>query len=143
MIVACHTSPDAKTAPKRHQANVSMKGASLYIDRINCRPAADSTSTSPKILVSFLVGVTDSSKSPERHGAITRELYMQYKMDKDWVAVVNGDSIRSVYAQHHPGPDTQKEEEVLVFEVPAGQQPDTLVYTDSFGSWGTQIVVLD
>jgi hypothetical protein len=48
----------------------------------------------------------------------------------------------AVFFQEKPGLSEMVKEGVMVFETPSGKMPDTLIYRDSFGPWGTQILSL-
>jgi hypothetical protein len=67
--------------------------------------------------------------------------YYQYDMQHDWIAIKGDNTFKPVF--YHPRVTAQQSlnEGILVFEI-GGSHPDTLVYNDSNGSWGTQKFIL-
>lgn len=113
----------------------------LYVDRADNRMVMQAGPGLAANFSSFRIGWTDSltADGPGRE----REKYFQYQMQQDWRALVNGDTLYPAFFQEKPGLNQQLKEGVIVFESAQGVQPDTLVYRDSFGNWGTQIFVLN
>ncbi len=144
VLPACRN-PSVVVSPKVHLAIVSEAGATLYLDRLESRSVMkeDVSSGSKTIFCSFLVGWQDSAFIMDKKKGMAREKYFQYDMQKDWVALVKGDSVYPVFFQERPGLNSQLKEGALVFEIPAGARADTLVYKDSFGVWGTRLFVLN
>ena len=127
-----------------HLVSAHQPGALLYLDRMDNRAVMQAVDTAGKTnFCSFLVGWRDSLPATDAKKRQDRERYFQYSMQQDWVAMVDGDSLRPVFFQQKPGLDPQLDEGAMVFEIPRGRQVDTLVYRDSFGAWGTQIFVLN
>lgn len=148
LFAGCHMGASSDSAQQnatvRHLVGVDRRGASLYIDRVDNRAVLKMTQNSGKTeFCSFLVGFRDSSIVSGNKEALAAEKYFQYDMQNNWIALVNGDSLHPVFFQQRPGLDAQLKEGVMVFEVPLGIRPDTLVYKDSFGSWGTNFFVLN
>lgn len=143
-LAACRSQP--AIPERRHLAAISHAGTALYIDQLDNRsimkenPAPQDSKT---IFCSFLVGWMDSTISTDQKAKLAREKYFQYDMQKDWVALVKGDSLYPVFFQEKPGLNSQLKEGALVFEIPAGTRPDTLIYKDSFGAWGTRLFVVN
>lgn len=91
----------------------------------------------------FKVGFEDSVLLADRQKQLNQGKYYQYDMEKDWVLLAQGDSIRPVFYQPAVQRTPQLNEGVLVFEVPAGSNADTLYYNDSWGFWGRHIILLN
>ena len=143
LLAACHNHTAPSVAPEKHLALVSRPGAALYVDRVDNRVVLQQDKASQNRFCSFRIGLTDSSTAIDRRGTVEKERYFQYGMQGDWKALTGGDSLSAVFFQEKPGLNDQVKEGVLVFETPGGRPPDTLVYRDSFGPWGTQIIVLN
>jgi hypothetical protein len=139
LLAACHNRTVPATPAEKHLFVVSRPGAALYLDPVDSRVVMQKGSEGH--FCSFRVGWTDSSAgtTPSRE----KERYFQYTAQYDWKALSGGDSLPAVLFQEKPGLNSLVKEGVVVFETPDGRQPDTLVYRDSYGSWGTQIFVLN
>lgn len=143
--VGCHTPSLPEEKPEHHLAMVVQRGEVLYVDRVDSRMVmtVHPGSGDPKDFHSFLIGWRDSLPGTDKKKIGQMTKYFQYDMQRDWVALVKGDSVYPVFFQEKPELDGRVKEGILVFELPAGLQPDTLVYKDSFGSWGTQLLALN
>jgi len=141
-LAACHNTHKPVVNSARHLALVSRPGNAIYVDRADNRMVMQTDSAVQKNFCSFLIGLTDSSAGKNNQGSTERERYIQYELQKDWKALANGDTLQAVFFQEKPGLDQQVKEGVMVFETPGGIQPDTLIYRDSYGNWGTQILSL-
>jgi hypothetical protein len=142
--VGCQRHHPAQTAAATHLISVSQPGSMLYLDRLDNHVILSHEDTmGTTTFCSFLVGLRDSSPVSDAKRLIERERYIQYGMQQNWTALVNGDSIRPVFFQEKPHLDQQLREGAMVFEVPRGRRPDTLIYRDTFGTWGTQVFVLN
>jgi hypothetical protein len=145
LVSACHSVTAMPEAPVHHQAMISRGGESIYLDRVSnasvMKEIVDSNAKT--IFCSFLVGWQDSTVNTDKDQQRNREKYFQYDMQKDWVALVKGDSLYPVFFQERPGLNQQFKEGIMVFELPRDATPDSLVYKDSFGSWGKRLFVLN
>ena len=143
LLTACGN-PQSTVAVKQHLAAVSRPGEILYVDHLDNRVVLkeEAAAGSTTVFCSFLVGWQDSTLQTDKKKSLAREKYFQYDMQKDWTALVKGDSLHPVFFQEKSGLNSQLKEGALVFEVPAGEQPDTLIYKDSFGGWDQQVLVL-
>ena len=145
MFVACRQRPMAvaKVEPK-HLIALQKPKEVLYIDRLDNRVVMQREDTAgPTTFRSFLVGLRDSLAVTDAKRLQEREKYLQYDMQRDWTAIVGGDSLKPVFFQEKPHLDGLSREGALVFEVPRGSRADTLVYRDTYGDWGTQVFVLN
>lgn len=128
-----------------HWAEIRNKGIGMiYIDKVDCNTALEKADTIGNLtrFHCYKIGFIDSMPAqPIDKKQIEIEKYFQYEMYKDWIALVEGDSIQSVFYQSAIKKEKQKEEGVLVFEIDKNKQVDTLVYTDSYGSWGIQVII--
>jgi hypothetical protein len=144
LLAACHQPSPAPPA-ERHLAMVSWAGSSISIDKADNRSVmrTEPAPGAATVFSSFLVRWEDSLAGTDRKRDLEREKYFQYHMQKDWVALINGDSLYPVFFQGKPELNRQRKEGVMVFEIPSDRQPDTLVYKDSFTSGGAQLFVLN
>ena len=142
---ACHSVAPTTRPAVQHLALISRPGEALYIDRVsNSTVMKERNDGSAKTsFCSFLVGWQDSTINAASEDSRDREKYFQYDMQKDWVALVKGDSVYPVFFQERPTLGQQCKESVLVFELPRGSVTDTLVYKHGYGSWGTRLFVLN
>ena len=141
LLLSCHLRQHPFNPAEKHQAAVKRPGAMLYVDRADNRMVMQATPGLAGNFSSFRIGWADSLTAAEPNRQ--KERYFQYQMQQDWRALVNGDTLYPVFFQEKPGLNQQLKEGVIVFENAQGVQPDTLVYRDSFGNWGTQIFVLN
>ncbi len=141
LLLSCHSRQPSIYPAEKHQAAVKRPGTMLYVDRADNRMVMQATPGSANDFSSFRIGWTDSLTALGANRE--KERYFQYRMQQDWRALVNGDTLYPVFFQEKPGLNQQLKEGVIVFENAQGVQPDTLVYRDSFGNWGTQIFVLN
>ena len=144
LVAAACRSQHPATPVKEHLASATLAGETLYIDPLDNKAImkADATPDAKTTFCSFLVGWQDSILTVDKKKIQAREKYFQYDMQQNWIALVKGDSLHPVFFQEKPGLNSQLKEGALVFEIPAGTRPDTLVYKDSFGAWGTRLFVL-
>lgn len=145
LISACHSVTATPEAPVHHQAMINRPGESIYLDRVSNASVMKETigSGAGTRFCSFLVSWQDSAVSTDKDRQRTREKYFQYDMQKDWVALVKGDSLYPVFFQERPGLNQQFKEGIMVFELPRDVTPDSLIYKDSFGTWGKRLFVLN
>jgi hypothetical protein len=140
---ACQSRTAPSIAPEKHLAQLTRQGASLYVDRVDNRVVLQPGKTAQNKFCSFRIGWTDSLAVTGKSASPEKERYFQYTVQHDWKALAGGDTLIPVFFQEKPGLNQQLKEGVMVFETPTGRQPDTLVYRDSFGAWGTQILILN
>jgi hypothetical protein len=128
-----------------HEIEVREKGIGMiYLDRVpNSKVMRENSNTKGTKFYSYLVGFQDSSLITDNKKKLERERYFQYDMYRDWVMLMNGDSLRPVFFQPLPQKIQQAEEGILVFEIPYNKVSDTLIYTDSYGSWGQHQIYLN
>ncbi len=145
LLASCHTDLPHQEPSPVHLARIGRSDDLLYIDRISNRAIMkEGTDTGTKTaFYSFLVGWQDSTAKADKKGGNEKEKYFQYDMQKDWAALVNGDSLHPVFFQERPGLSDILKEAVMVFELPRGTTTDTIVYKDSFGAWGGRLFVLN
>jgi hypothetical protein len=138
-LQACHES-EARTKPViRHLAERHINGSTIYIDKADSRQVMRTDSAGA--FTAYRIGFTDSLPRDEKY-QMQRVVYYQFKMANDWKAVIGSDSISPVFYQPITGLNKMITEGILVFEFPAGRQPDALVYDDSFGDWQRQLIAL-
>jgi hypothetical protein len=134
----------AGVIPQKHTAEIQKKGIGcIFLDRVSNamilkENLGDSNSNR---FVSIKVGFKDDNLIADRSVAKERGLYYQFGMEKDWVALVQNDSITPVFYQPLEQRMQQLHEGILVFEISQGRFPDTLCYKDALGIWGKQMVV--
>jgi hypothetical protein len=142
LLIACHNKKEQSPPSERHQALLTRPGAALYADRVDNRVVLQQDKASQGRFCCFRIGWADSTVSADRTKDVDKERYFQYNVQKDWRALAGGDTLLPVFFQERPGLSDRLKEGVMVFETPTGRQPDTLIYRDSFGAWGTQLLVI-
>ena len=137
---ACHQPAAVKKDHFRHLAEIHKNGSVLYIDKVDSRRVMKSDDYSA--FSSYKIGFVDSMPANVKMQQ-EQTVYFDYRMGNDWKAVIGADSIAPVYFQPVTGLNKMIKEAIIVFELPAGKQPDALVYNDSFGDWQKQIIALN
>lgn len=144
-LSACN-SAKSNIVTEVHQAQVHKEGQGMiYVDEISCSSvmrSIDSNDGSSSFYC-FRVGFIDSlavAKAIDKK-SLDAGKYYQYDMQKDWVALVNGDSSLPVFYQPRQRIENHRHEGILVFEV--DKEPDTLIYTDSYSTWGKQSIIIN
>jgi hypothetical protein len=142
-MTACRPRPMAALAEPRHLILIHQPKQDLYLDRLDNRAVLQHADTTGQTtFCSFLVGWRDSLKVTDAKRVMEKEKYIQYSMQRDWSAIIAGDTLRPVFLQEKPYLDGELREMALVFEIPGNYHADTLVYRDTYGTWGTQVFVL-
>lgn len=143
-VGGCRQRPVMAVVEAKHLISISKSREVLYLDRLDNRVVLHAEDSSGSTTFSsFLVGLLDSLAPKDGDKKREREKYIQYEMQRDWTAIVGGDSLKPVFMQEKPYLDGQLRENALVFEIPRGSRADTLVYRDTYGDWGTQVFVLN
>ena len=140
LMLACNKSKSVQSSILRHDVEIVKDAGMLYVDKVPNsvvmqNPETDSVKT---VFQSFLVGFKEYAAEAEPQTALARGVYFQYRMSQDWVALINGDSIRPVFSQSKVAVSQLITEQYIVFEIPKGTSVYTLVYRDSFGPWEEQ-----
>ena len=138
-LPACRESVTKTKPVVRHLAERHLNGATIYIDKVDSRRVMKSDSSDA--FTAYKIGFTDSLPHDKKYER-DRTVYYDFRMANDWKAVIDGDSILPVFYQPVTGLNKMVSEGILVFELPAGRQPDELVYDDSFSDWQRQIIAL-
>jgi DNA-dependent RNA polymerase auxiliary subunit epsilon len=139
-LPACYQSVGGKRPAIKHMAEVHKNGCSLYVDRVDSRQVMKADTGNA--FVAYKIGFIDSLQGDKKYEQ-ERNVYYDFKMVNDWKAVVGRDSILPIHFQPVTGLNSMNKEGILVFEMPAGKYPNTLVYDDSFGDWQKQIIALN
>lgn len=137
---SCHQPVAGVKKKNTHLAEMHKNGSVIYIDKIDSRQVMKSENYNA--FSSYKIGFVDSVPVNAKFEK-ERTVYFDYRMGNDWKAVIGNDSIAPVYFQPATGLNKMIKEVILVFELPAGKQPDALVYNDSFGDWQQQTIALN
>lgn len=131
------------TEPSRHWAQVDQMGVGrIYLDKVPNLSVMKASDNGNTIFSSYLIGFEDSLIITDRKKMLAKGKYYQYDMQKDWIAIVGKDSIKPVFFQPKVKTNPNVDEVIIIFELPPGRQPDTLIYNDSYGAWGIQKVII-
>jgi hypothetical protein len=146
-MTGCKQKKNDREMNERHWAEVKMQGVGMiYVDEVSCSSVLSEVDSSKGEtgFHCYRVGFVDSlpAKAKDKKD-LERGKYYQYDIYRDWVALINGDSVRPVFYQPMIKREINKEEGVLVFEIIKNKKPDTLVYNDSYGPWGRQVIIND
>jgi hypothetical protein len=143
-VAACGHRPVMAPVESKHLIVIHRLGQDLYLDRLDNHAVLQQADTAgPTTFCTFLVGWRDSLQLTDAKRIQEKEKYIQYSMQQDWTAVVAGDSVKPVFLQEKPYLEGKVREMALVFEIPRNYRTDTLVYRDTYGTWGTQVFVLN
>lgn len=130
-------------AGRVHFAERKRPGSLLYLDKVsNSVVMKTETRSGGTFFCSYLVGLQDSMVMDQAR-QVASQRYFEYDMSRDLKLLVRGDSIAPVFFQPIPKLNNLVKEGIVVFELPKNSLADTLVYRDSFGDWGTQLVMLN
>lgn len=138
-LPACREAVTQAKPVVRHLAERHQNGATIYIDKVDSRRVMKADSS--EAFTAYKIGFTDSLPHDKKYER-DRTVYYDFRMANDWKAVIDGDSIRPVFYQPVTGLNNMVYEGIVVFELPAGRQPDELIYDDSFSDWQRQIIAL-
>lgn len=141
-LSACNQHSQLQTNKATHKVDINWPdGSRLYIDKVDPRSVMQITeSDSLTTFCCYKIGMTDSI-SYNKEQELEWNKYFNFGMQNDWLAMINGDSLAPVFL--HPILTGQKQKEaVLVFEIPAGKEPDTLVFKRSYGLSSTPEIIL-
>jgi len=134
-----------KPAPAvKHLAEAGWRGsAGIYADRVPNKAILkeEGSDTGKTIFYCLRIGLYDSTNTTDARQTAAKEKYFQLEMDKDWVLLCGSDSIAPVFYQPVPRKENQLTEQVLVYEIPKGASPVSLVYKDPYGLLGNQHVL--
>lgn len=145
--LACNAKQDKQVA-ERHAVEINSEGRGMiYADRTDCRTVLQEVDTvnSETVFHCFRIGFFDSlsvAKATDQ-SSLEEGRYYQYEMEHDWRILVNGDTVKPVFYQPRQKLQVQRNEGVMVFEVPKTKQIDTLLYNDSRGEWGTKKIIIN
>jgi len=144
---ACNSAKSNVVAEK-HQAQIHKEGEGLiYVDEVSCKTVIldEDSAGSLTSFHCFRVGFIDSlavAKAQDKKSIETVKYY-QYDMQNDWTALINGDSSKPVFYQPRQRIENHRYEGILVFEIPKDKTPDRLIYSDSYGTWGVQQLIIN
>ncbi len=143
IAAACNGRHKDAAVKVKHLATVPYSaGGELYVDGVANKKVLKERDSGNYTFSSFRIGFTDSLPHDKKE-EIALNKYFDYEMQRDWVALVNGDTLRPVFVQPMVRKNVQSREALLVFEIMKGQQPDTLVYKSPFGPKEIQLIVLN
>lgn len=145
-LSACRSESVHKAAGPDHYLQIQEKGIGcIYLDKVPPETVlSEAKSLNGKThFCAYKVGFEDSVLVTDKQQLLDKGKYYQYDMEKDWVMLHGGDSLRPVFFQPVTKHAMQLNEGVLIYEVPAGIEPDTLIYNDSYGFWGRHIILLN
>lgn len=117
----------------------------MYVDSVAIESIMDRGENKEDIrehFKAYLVGFVDSVSSSDKEVNIKKVKYYEYDVQDDWSASITGISIKPVFYQRKFVGKPGINEGVIVFETDAGHYPDTLIYQDSYSSWGIQKFIL-
>jgi hypothetical protein len=144
IAMGCNSSA-GKMPTEQHAASIHSAGSGMiYVDKIDCQRVMQAGDGSAAAFHCYQVGFIDSLVMAKARDKKDEEAgkYFQYDMQNDWSAVVDGDTLLPVHFETKLRRQNHRNECIVVFEH-EGKTPDTLLYNDSFGSWGTQLFIIN
>lgn len=146
LLFSCSHSKDVtKEFKQLHWIEISRPSVgSLYIDSVPLQTVinlAETPNANGKFKA-YLIGFVDSVPVTDKETIINRNKYYQYDMQNNWESVAGENVSSAVFYQPRISINGLVNEGVIVFESNEGRHPDTLIYADSFGSWGKQKFIL-
>ena len=131
--ISCKEVALKNSAPEQqHDARLQKPdGTAIYIDAVpNSTVMKDSgNDTASSRFYSFRIGFADSMIIDKKQ-EMEKQRYYDFEMQKDWMVLINGDSIRPVFFHPQVQKTTVLKEFIMVFEVPSAWKPDTFIYKD-------------
>jgi hypothetical protein len=144
---ACKSSGEKITAENHasHYVEIRQRGVGMIgLDKVPNETVMELPKDTGNVnFFSYSVSFQDSTLVTDAQKKLEMGKYYQYDMQNDWVAMVNGDSVRPVFYQPKVKKSVQLNEGIIVFEIPSGIEPDTLIFADSYGYWGKHQVFLN
>jgi hypothetical protein len=132
------------SSESNHYLEIRERGVGMIsLDKVPNTMVMKKSEYGNSAFFSYQVSFLDSSLITDPKKQLDINKYYLYDMYKDWVALVNGDSVRPVFFQPGIKKTSQVNDGVIVFEMPRGIEPDTLLYLDSYGAWGTHQLFLN
>ena len=139
-LLACHQPNIKVKVTVKHLAEIHRNGAVLYVDPADSRQVI--RADKPEAFIAYKIRFEDSVTNDKKH-ELGRNEYYDFRMAHDWKAVIGNDSIHPAFFRSVAGLNNISKEGILVFELPAGQHPDALIYDDFFGDWQKQVIALN
>jgi hypothetical protein len=142
---ACHPSTAGTRKENRHMAEVKYgDGSRLYVDKASNQALIKTVGNDTAYtFCCYRVGMADSTRYDKKQEEAWNK-YFDYDMQYEWIALHQGDSLAAVFFQPALSRDKNAREGILVFEVPKGVSPDSLVYKKSYGNHkANQLIVLN
>jgi hypothetical protein len=137
---------ETSPARKKHELEIFKPGKFFYLDQVKNKQVMEiKNADEDKLYASYLVGFYDSSWAPDPQQpqkTTDGQTYYQYNMPDKWRAVVGGDSLTPVFYQPVQQADNKINAGVIVFQLPEGIRPDTLVYRDAAEGWENMTISL-
>jgi hypothetical protein len=132
-------------AMQRHWIEITQAGVGiLYLDTVPSKNVVTTEIGNTSKYVSFLFGVSDSVfKIRKDREAAEDGKYYNYAIERDLFAISGPDTLKPVFFHPKIELSQQTHESVIVFELPQSTILDTLVYNDSYGSWGIKKFILN
>lgn len=143
-LFTCKTKKTSERLVIKHLAEAGWQGsAGIYADRVPNRAILkeEGIDTAKTAFYCLRVGLYDSTNTTDAAQLAAKDKYYQLEMYKDWVLLCDQDSLAPVFYQPVPGREKQLTEQVLVYEIPKGAGPVSLVYKDPYGLLGPQHVL--
>lgn len=146
LLILAASCKEANPARKKHELEIFRPGSFFYLDQVKNKQVMQiKDAEEDKLYASYLVGFYDSTWAPDPQQpkkTEERQVYYQFNMSNHWRAIVNGDSLLPVFYQPVPNADNKVNAGVIVFQLPEGIRPDTLVYKSAADGWENMIVSL-
>ena len=146
LLILAAACKEKTPARKKHELEIFRPGSFFYLDQVKNKQVLQiKDAEEDKLYASYLVGFHDSTWAPDPQQpkkAEERQVYYQFNMSNNWRAIVNGDSLLPVFYQPVPNADNKVNAGVIVFQLPEGTRPDTLVYRNAADGWENMIISL-
>lgn len=141
--IACK---DKQPVRKKHELEIFKPGSFFYLDQVqNNQVMQLNDPAEDKRYASYLIGFLDSNWMPDPQQPKKEEdrmNYYRFHMQDKWRAILNGDSLMPVFYQPATQMDKKLNSGVIVFEIPDGVRPDTLVFRDAEDGWDNMMISL-
>lgn len=145
VLYACNNASGTKKTVTHWAAINYKKGKLIYADAVQSGSVMQRTKSDEINNDSFFcykISLIDSTLHEQKED-LERNKYFDYEMQKNWVVLLNGDSVHAVFFQLMIKKNKMLQEGVLVFELPSTAKPDSLIYRNTIDPNNPETIVLN
>jgi len=153
LLFSCFSCANQSTADKlvqttespdeQHWASGKREGVGTYfIDQIPAERVMKVTDSGNTTFKAFEINFNVATHPNEKKEDLAAGEYYNYQMQYDWTALSRNDSLKPVFFQSYPTLKQGEFKSVIIFEMAADKNIDTLIYQDQKAIWGIQKIIV-